>query len=404
MSAKDQNEITVEKMTPKDAARFVRNRKRQLRSLPQEMRNTLFSKIAELNDFQEINFTLRQISDLPLKMRREARRKIASSLAEKDFFGLAESQISILTRWEIFVDCSKDTRKKIIKILSFWNRFGDLSSLVEALPKDRGLLTQEMFKILFERYLIFENAASPGPARLVHQLIIREDCPPEIRSKAIKSVMKIIDAQFAGQRFRWVYELLIHKDLLSSEERTECIKKILSKRVLCWTYLILSLPDLPSDLKEEALSFLRKKTIKGIKSPWLRRLLNKVLQKKWFLLTNDIIQNVLMINEDLLLGNGFVRRLDNGNIIAFAYTAWSVSNIEKEKTIKGRRVITKVLLSVDRIVGGAPSEKVILLRDPNNLQQSFAYRTNPRARTVEEALAYCFQLDPEKFKGFLVEK
>jgi hypothetical protein len=43
------------------------------------------------------------------------------------------------------------------------------------------------------------------------------------------------------------------------------------------------------------------------------------------------------------------------------------------------------------------------LRDKSSLR-SFAFKIDPRARDVNEAIAYGFQLDPSKFKGFSIEK
>lgn len=388
----------IENKESPDAIQFLIDFEKKHGFLPKKMKDALFSKLAS-----EIDFILTHIAQLPSEIQREARRKIISLLLVKDFFYLSRHQQIVLANPDCFVACSKETRKKIIKMLLVWTQFEDLASLLERLPKNKKLLTKEIFEMLFQGYLPFEKVVGPNVFRMVYQLLLMENCPSTIRANVIDAVKKILNDKYEiGHRFRLIYQLIAHDNLLSNTEKRELIEQILSKKALNRTYLVLCLPNLQLDLKEKALSFLRKKTIRKIKSAWLRRFLDRILQKRWFLFTSNIAHGIDSIDRSLLPADRFFHRLDNNSIFVFNDDlGWSVNDIER-KPFGGKRMITSVLLS-GYFAGEAPLVKVILLRDPNNLQ-IFAYRANPEAKTVKEAIALGYGFpNPEKFSGFVKE-
>lgn len=182
-------------------------------------------------------------------------------------------------------------------------------------------------------------------------------------------------------------------------QKLEIIKKAFANHKEMIAFLILRyIPGMPEDLQEEYFDHLHSvEKPKNITAPALN-IIEKICGKRYIILTKEILSKLTdkidRIDDDF-------QRINE--VPLFPDREWFLKDTE-EKMIAGEIITTGALLCL--IQAGDTQRRVqqlILLRD-SSAQKSYVYRADPRAKTVEEAIAYGYQLDPEKFKGFIVEK
>jgi len=220
----------------------------------------------------------------------------------------------------------------------------------------------------------------------------------EIKNKALK---KLIDSGDSHLIFRVIREID-----LPAEKRIQQIKKLLEKELI-WTYLLLRDTPLPLNLQEMALDRIHSTIEPEHITPLASEIIQEILGDKWIILSKKI-ENEINHFADLSVrpfvgttpSHWFFRTVNE--ITVFRDARWFVFDRE-ERLINQQKIITGALLVLQ--FGEDLSERVILFKDTTTPDfKGYAYMADPRANTVEEAIAYGYQLDPEKFKGFFVEK
>lgn len=250
-----------------------------------------------------------------------------------------------------------------------------------------------------------------------------------------KAKKKIID----GKDPYPVYYLL-SKFSFAEEEKRDALAKIISSNDAGLIYLaLLQIEGWSLDFQEKALNFLRSFEYRAPREEIIESkptemtspvidVIESIFGDKWILYSRALkralwetygktynYQNAdfnKSIREDYefhessenYLYRHFWRTRDG--IPVFRDVLWFLRDLEK-KEIAGIKLVTGALLyfapTIDRHVTREPLQ-VLLLLNLNGGSKGYAFLANPRARTVKEAIAYGCQIDPEKFKGFLVEK
>ena len=235
-----------------------------------------------------------------------------------------------------------------------------------------------------------EKIIAGNNIELILGVLKRKKLSSDLEQEGIKKVV-------ASKEFRLIYFVLRNFDL-PQHQKIQAIEVLLSQRSSAYSYLILrNTTNLPMDLQEEAIKIIKSKT-KAEKITCLTlEAIQQILGQKWILMTSDLRKQVEKIDNNSN-PNWRFERIGN-EIPVFQDTLWFLRDRE-QKTIDDKTMTTGALLWSKH---HSNDFQVILLLDPSNLK-GYAYQANPEAKTVAEALAYAFQLEPEKFKGFTEEK
>lgn len=221
--------------------------------------------------------------------------------------------------------------------------------------------------------------------------VLRFDEPPsELEQEGIKKVV-------ASKEFVFIYSLLRNLDL-PQHQKIQAIEALLSQKNPAYSYLILrNIPNLPIDLEKEMIQIIKSETKAEEITPLTLEAIKQILGQRWILMTSILRKQIKEIDNDINPDWRF-ERIGN-EIPVFENTLWFLRDRE-QKAINDKTMTTGALLWVEH---HRDNFQVILLLDPSNFK-GYAYQADPKAKTVKEALAYAFQLDPEKFKGFVEEK
>ncbi len=239
-----------------------------------------------------------------------------------------------------------------------------------------------------------EEIIAGNDIELISRVLRWEELSSELEEEGIKKVV-------ASKELVFIYPLLIKLDF-PEHQKIQAIEILLSQKNPAYSYLILrNIPNLPIDLQEEAIEIIRSKTKPKPKPKEITSLALKAIQQtlgpKWILMTYDLREQIKEIDKDSSPDWRFERIGDE--IPVFQDTLWFLRDRE-QRVIDDKTMTTGALLWIDH---HRDNFQVILLLDPSNFK-GYAYQANPEAKTVAEALAYAFELDPEKFEGFVEEK
>jgi DNA-binding transcriptional ArsR family regulator len=290
-----------------------------------------------------------------------------------------------------------------------------------ALKKCRKLLKEQIFRQVFQEVpkefeQIFSNLKKSlnsvehplfklrfNDLRLLYEIILFPDTPPKIREEAKKKMKE-------SKNCYYLY-LLLKRNVFSEKEKNEILEMIFSTNVLLSYLALISIPC-PKELVEKALKILPTKA-KEV-PPFIQRVIKIFFGDQIVFYDSLTMHNILWeenvrkilskeliseIKQDIRVPypQGFLRTINEVPI--FNDVKWLLCDLQ-EKEINGEKIITAALLSHPTLPY-EPDRKVILLRDSRG---SYVYRAHPRANSVSQAIAYGFQLDPSKFKGFVEEK
>ena len=241
-----------------------------------------------------------------------------------------------------------------------------------------------------------EKIIAGNNIELILRVLRFNELPSELEKEGIKKVI-------ASKESVFIYYLLRNFDL-PQHQKIQVIEALLSQKNYAYSYLILrNISNLPIDLQEEAIEIIRSKTKpkpkpkpKEITSLALKAI-QQTLGPKWILMTYDLREQIKEIDKDSSPDWRFERIGDEIPVVQD--TLWFLRDRE-QRVIGDKTMTTGALLWIDH---HRHNFQVILLLDPSNFK-GYAYQANPEAKTVAEALAYAFQLEPKKFKGFVEEK
>jgi hypothetical protein len=224
------------------------------------------------------------------------------------------------------------------------------------------------------------------------------------RDRAMEQILEQVE-------FNEYFDKLFTSFKFSPQKRLELIRNAFAKpkegrklRKEVMSYLVLRLvPELPDSEKEEYFDYLHATENPKQITPQALKVIRAICGKKYIILTRELSDDLRNRIEDFTFD--FHRMND---IPVIDDIDWFVRDTE-QKIIGNEIVPTSVLLCREFMERNEFSsrprrkEQLILLYD-SNLGEGFVYKTDPRNNTVEEAIARGYSLDPEKFKGFLVEK
>lgn len=381
----------LEDMSPEWIVDFLRKNENEHIDLPEEIiqrcLETLISKGENLEHFQTALFWIQTISkEKQIELKDRALMKALVMIEEMPPFSGAAHFLH-----KYFLPCPSNLRERIERT---WKRL--LSSM-----NARSLLfwIRELFGEYESEWIgitAFEEILSRDNPELICEALTLS--PAKLPSEMVKQgIEKIFASGNAVLILKIIKELNIPK-----EQKLQQLEKILAKEDPAVAYSILiNISDLPLDLQEKAFEIIHKIKTEEI-SPLALEVIEEILGQKWIIITSELREKIREFERGLPLPYGFQRI---NEIPVFPGERWFIRDIEK-RIVKGKEIITGALLwrPVVRVLSEGPEfEQVILLLDLGNFK-GYAYLTNPRAKTVEEAIAYGYQLDPEKFKGFFVEK
>jgi len=246
-----------------------------------------------------------------------------------------------------------------------------------------------------KRFLLSEN-----PNDLLW-LLIEFPCDnfKKLKLLAIKRLKERMEEIIEVITLKQVFSLIRDSDLLW-KQKLKLLRKILNQKNLDEGHLILAYSILrdskfPLDLQEKAMEVLHSQQTRYISRPVLK-IIKKILRRRWVPMTEEFATS---LSETGMIDWPRLRFQRVNEIPVFPDRRWRIIDIE-EKISGNRKTITGALLRYGRLNQG---EQVILLLDLDKFN-GYAFRADPRAKTVEEAIAYGYQLDPGKFKGFAIEK
>lgn len=235
-----------------------------------------------------------------------------------------------------------------------------------------------------------EKIIAGNNIELILRVLRFNELPSELEKEGIKKVI-------ASKESVFIYYLLRNFDL-PQHQKIQVIEALLSQKNYAYSYLILrNIPNLPIDLQEEAIKIIQSKTKAEEITPGALKAIQQILGQRWISLNSTLREKVKGIDSDSTPGWRFERIGDE--IPVFQNALWFLRDRE-QRIINEKTVTTGALLWLKN---HGYNFQVILLLDPSNFK-GYAYQADPEAKTVAEALAYAFQLDPEKFKGFTEEK
>lgn len=235
-----------------------------------------------------------------------------------------------------------------------------------------------------------EKIIAGNDIELISRVLKSKKLPSEIEQEGIKKVV-------ASKEFRLIYSVLIIFDL-PQHQKIQAIEALLSQKNPAYSYLILrNIPNLPIDLEKEMIQIIKSETKAEEITSLTLEAIKQILGQRWILMTYALRKQIEEIDNDINPDWRF-ERIGN-EIPVFENTLWFLRDRE-QKAINDKTMTTGALLWVEH---HRDNFQVILLLDPSNFK-GYAYQADPKAKTVKEALAYAFQLEPEKFKGFVEEK
>jgi hypothetical protein len=383
----------LEDMSPEWIVDFLRKNENEHIDLPEEIiqrcLETLISKGENLDHFQTALFWIRTISkEKQIELKDRALMK-ALEIIEEMPPSSGAAHFHFL--YEYFRPFPPNLRERIERT---WKRL--LSSMGS---RDLLFWLKELFWENESKWIgitVFKEILSRGDPELICEALTLSQAklPSEMVKQGIEKIFASKDD---------VLILRILKEFnISKEQRLQQLEKILAKEDPAVAYSILiNISDPPLDLQERAFEIIHKIKTEEI-SPLALEVIEEILGQKWIIITPEFSRKIREFDRDLPLPYGFQRI---NEIPVFPGGKWFIRDIEK-RIVKGKEIVTGALLwrPLVRVLSEGPeAEQVILLLDLGNFK-GYAYLTNPRAKTVEEAIAYGYQLDPEKFRGFLIEK
>jgi hypothetical protein len=375
----------IEKKDPERIFRFLLSNRSFLDFFPKEILRVLFERVVNSYRLEVIAKTVRGFQEeIPKDLKEKAILKIVKVLERGYRIWIDRTQERKFLL-QILPDCPSVLKPRVIKrLLEFSHGLIRKAETIAEIPEG-CLIDREILEELIPK-------DRRVPSKIIFAVISRKDCPKEIKERGINKLI------YQGN-FNEIFKVLPY---LPDRDRITQIQRFLSKKDSKWALAILVRygENLPISIKKKIFQILRS-TPPLLISPFAQQIITEFLGESWLWVSEIIIQERLFENyyaiRNLLeeIGEAHFQRI-NG-IPVFRDLPWSVCDIEK-KRIGNQKIITGALL---RVVADSEITQVLLLKDSRG---SYAYRTHPRARTVKEAIAYGFQLDPSKFKGFVEEK